>query len=58
LIPIDRIAEILNVVMVDPFDEKTRKELERATKCKIMPFIATLTEIDTAIAKWYKKDRK
>lgn len=58
LIPIDRIDEILSVVMVDPFDEKTRQELERVTKCKIVPFIATLTEIDTAIAKCYKKDTK
>ena len=58
LIPIDRIDGILSVVMVDPFDQKTRKELEHTTKCKIVPFIATLSEIDAAIAKYYQKGNK
>ncbi len=57
-IPFDRAGDILNVVMTDPLNEDIKKELEYATKCKIVAFIATHGEIEEAIARTYKKAGK
>ena len=57
VMPFDRMGDVLNVVMTDPLNESIQKELEYATKCKIKAFIATRSEIEDAIAKWYKKEK-
>ena len=53
LIPLDRIGGILSVVMANPLNDTKKAELEALTKSRLAIFIATKTEIDEAIAKFY-----
>jgi len=53
VVPLDRVGDILSVVMVDPLNQRVRAELQRITKCKIASFIATKEEIENAIRRWY-----
>jgi len=54
VMPLDRVGDILSVVMADPLNEDIKKELIKETQCKIAPFIATKAEIEEAINRWYK----
>ena len=54
LIALDKIGDILSVVMANPLNEEKNKKLEDLTKCRIATFISTKTEIDEAIARHYK----
>jgi type IV pilus assembly protein PilB len=56
VIPLDRVNDILSVVMADPSDEAVKAELKRITNCRLAPFIATDGEIDKAIHRWYDDD--
>ena len=51
--PLDRIGSILSVVMSNPLSDTRKSELEALTKCRVATFIATKSEIDEAIAKFY-----
>jgi len=53
VIALDRIGDILSVVMVNPLTEDKKKYLENLTKCQIATFISTKTEIEEAIARNY-----
>lgn len=53
LMPLDRVGDVLSVVMVDPLNMAAKAELQRHTNCHIAPFIATRTEIMKAIERWY-----
>ena len=53
--PLDRVGDVLSVVMVNPLSSELKTELEKITGCKIATFIATKSEIIEAIARWYKK---
>ncbi len=53
VIALDRIGDILSVVMANPLNEEKTKELESLTKCRIAAFISTKTEIEEAIARNY-----
>jgi len=55
LIALDKVGEILSVVMENPLDLQIREKLGALTRCRIAPFISTKTEIDEAIKKWYSK---
>ncbi len=55
VIPLDRVGDILSVVMADPLNMAFRKELERLTNCQIAAFIATKYEIEKAIIRWFGK---
>jgi type IV pilus assembly protein PilB len=55
IIPLDRIGEVVSVVMANPLTDELRKKLEALTSYKIATFISTKTEIDEAIARCYKK---
>ncbi|MBI4372577.1 MAG: hypothetical protein HY585_02470 [Candidatus Omnitrophica bacterium] len=48
-VPVDRIGNLLTVVMADPTNEQAIKEIEEVTKCKVQVFVATATEISTVI---------
>jgi type IV pilus assembly protein PilB len=48
-IPLDRIGNLLTVVMADPTNETGIKEIESVTKCKIQAFVASVSEIVGAI---------
>jgi hypothetical protein len=53
LIPVDRIQNIITLVMADPFDEEALNEVEKATECKVQPFVGILSDILKAIEKYY-----
>ena len=53
VIALDRIGEILSVVMANPLTDNKKKYLEALTKCRIATFISTKTEIEEAIARNY-----
>lgn len=55
VIPLDRVGDVLSVVMVNPLSAQMKSELEKITGCKIATFIATKSEILEAISRWYKK---
>jgi len=56
VIPLDRVGDILSVVMADPLNAEVKEELQTVTNCKVAPFIATKTEIEEAIDRWYGKE--
>jgi len=53
VIALDRIGEILSVVMVNPLTEDNKSNLEKLTKCRIVTFISTRAEIEEAIVRNY-----
>src|SRR5208283_366359 len=53
VIALDRIGEILSVVMVNPLTDDKKNYLESMTKCRIATFISTKGEIEEAIARNY-----
>jgi len=53
VIALDRIGEILSVVMVNPLTDEKKSYLENLTKCRIAVFISTKTEIEEAISRNY-----
>ncbi len=53
VIALDRIGEILSVVMVNPLTEEKKNYLETLTQCRIATFISTKSEIEEAIARNY-----
>jgi len=53
IIALDRIGEILSVVMVNPLTDDSKKDLEKLTQCRIATFISTKAEIEEAIARNY-----
>ena len=53
VIPLDRVGNILSVVMADPLNESIKQELIKRTSCDIAPFIATKAEIAEAIDRYY-----
>lgn len=53
VVPLDRVGEVLSVVMENPFDEKTLADLRQRCGCQIAPFISTPTAIAQAIARYY-----
>ena len=55
VIPLDRVGNVLSVVMADPFNRQLKERLEELTKCKIATFVATKSEIDKAVTRWYQK---
>jgi len=54
LIPVDRRADALMVVMIDPLDTKAINEVEEVTGYKVMPFVGIISEIVEALEVYYK----
>ncbi len=53
LIPLDRIGNILSIVMQNPLDDDMRRKVENMTGCRIAIFISTRVEIEQALARFY-----
>ena len=53
VIALDRIGEILSVVMMNPLTEEKKQYLESLTGCRVATFISTKAEIEEAIARNY-----
>lgn len=56
VMPLDRVGEILSVVMNNPLDIAVRAEIQRLTNYKVAPFIATRLEIEKAVTHWYGEE--
>jgi type IV pilus assembly protein PilB len=54
-IPLDKVGDVLSVVMANPLDITTIEEIEKISNCKVATFIATKTEIEEAIKRCYSK---
>ena len=54
LVPVDRIENVLMVVMADPLDAKAIQEVEDITGCKVQVFLGLLSEIIEALGDYYK----
>lgn len=57
ILPLDKMNDILTVVMANPLDSKAIEEIEALTNCKIEVFVATYTEIKQAIEGCYSKKK-
>ena len=57
IIPLDRVGDVLSVVMEDPLDIAVKAELHRMTNCKIVPFICTQSDIQMALEHFYGKEK-
>ena len=55
LIAIDRIGSTLTIAMANPLNVQAVEDIELMTKCKIQVFVSTLTDVSTAINKYYGK---
>jgi len=53
VVPLDRIGDVLSVVMMNPLSEGKKARLEALTKCRIAAFISTKSEIEEAITRHY-----
>lgn len=59
LIPVDKIGNLLTVVIANPLDAAAIEQVESSTKCKVEVFVGTSSEIKAAIDKYYaKKEQK
>lgn len=56
LVPLDKVGDVLSIVMANPLDISIIEQVERISECKVATFIATKTEIDEAIDRWYKRE--
>ena len=53
ILPIDKIGNLLTVVMIDPLNLNVIEELKVITGCKVQPFIGTKSDVDDAVVKYY-----
>ncbi|MDE1919927.1 MAG: hypothetical protein KGJ09_00740 [Candidatus Omnitrophica bacterium] len=53
VIALDRIGEVLSVVMCNPLSDEQKNFLEGLTQCRVATFISTKAEIEEAIARNY-----
>ncbi|MBL7084980.1 MAG: hypothetical protein ISS43_02590 [Candidatus Omnitrophica bacterium] len=55
ILPVDKMGDILTIVMANPLDSQAIEEIESLTKCKVEIFVATYTELREAIKRCYSK---
>ena len=53
--PVERIGNVLSVVMVDPLNRLAINDIEYITGCKVEIFITTALEITKALAQYYPR---
>jgi type II secretory ATPase GspE/PulE/Tfp pilus assembly ATPase PilB-like protein len=58
LIGIDRIEDTLTIAMANPLNLQAVEDIQLMTGCKVQTFVSTMTDINTAIDKYYKKKGK
>ena len=56
VVPLDRVGNVLSIVMMDPFNATAKAEIQRLTGCKIAPFIATKEQITKTIRRLYSEN--
>ena len=55
LIPIDKIGSNLTLAMSNPLNTTAIEEVEALCGCNVQVFIATMSDVKNAIAKYYKQ---
>ncbi len=55
VVPLDRVGDVLSVVMDNPLNLALKEELEKITGCRVATFIATRSEIRQAVERWYNR---
>lgn len=55
LIAVDKIGDLLTIAMSNPLNVQAIEDVELITKCKVQPFVSTMTDINNAIIKYYQK---
>jgi type IV pilus assembly protein PilB len=55
LVPIDKIGNVLTVVMADPLNDFAIRDIEYLTGCKVTPFVSTASDIKSALGRFYGK---
>lgn len=58
LLPVDKMGDILTIVMADPLDKQAIDEIEALTKCKSEIFVTTYTEIKQALERFYAQNKE
>lgn len=53
LIPLDKLGDVVTIVMFDPLNTQAIKKVEKASGCKVQPFIGVLSDIIEAIEQYY-----
>ena len=53
MIVLDKIGDVLSVVLTNPINQEQKKKIEALTKSRIATFISTKSEIEEAIARNY-----
>ena len=57
VITLDRVGNVLSVVMTNPLNQSMKEQLEQITSCRIATFITTKSEITEAISRFYRKGK-
>ncbi len=53
--PIEKVGNVLTVAMENPLDEKAVAEIENESRCKVLCYVSTRSEILAAIDEHYSK---
>ena len=53
LMPVDKIQDVLSVVMANPFDMVAINVVEKVTGCRVQPFIGIFSDIQNALHTYY-----
>ncbi len=56
VLPVGRDGEKLRVAMIDPLNHEAIKQIQMVSGLRVMPMIATRTEMDEAIIRYYGSD--
>ncbi|KPK98959.1 MAG: hypothetical protein AMJ95_01485 [Omnitrophica WOR_2 bacterium SM23_72] len=57
VIPLDKVGKCFTVAMADPLDEQAVIEIETLSHCHVQAFIATPSDIENNITKYYSVDK-
>lgn len=55
LIPIDKIGDTLTIAIANPLNMQAIEDIEYITKCSIQIFVSTMSDVNNAIKRCYKK---
>ena len=55
LIAIDKMGDLLTIAMSNPLNIQAVEDIEMLSNCKVQVFVSTMTDINNAIKKYYKK---
>lgn len=53
-VPLEKLGQVLTIVMVNPFDREAVKKIEEATQYKIVSMIGAKSQIENAIKSYYQ----